>query len=251
MAFRQIRVDAQCQSGLTLRAVDVLALIQQCLREARVRECGLGVELENLLVQRYHLVQVLGTDGLLLVVSSEHHQVGHRSLVLRAREFLRVDLRKNLPGGRERDFLLNREQVARLAVVSLRPELCVVGPIDQSHDDSQRIPVLAKTALYHRCNTQLLRDQRRGFVLPSKYDRGRARDDAQTLHAAQLIAQLVGETLAEIRVRFLGASVLERQHHEPLLFGGRRWAVPLANDLWSPGQQCREDQRNGRGLRRA
>src|SRR5262245_24660173 len=116
------------------------------------------------------------------------------------------------------DVVLDLEDIHKLPVVALGPELVAIPRIDQLNGDPQSSCCLSNAALQDRTHAQALSDLARVGRQPPELEARCARCDAQTANPRQAIEQLLCEPFTEVLLIALGADVRERQHRE-------RWDV--------------------------
>ena len=122
-------------------------------------------------------------------------------------------------GDGPRDLVAHAEDLGRLALVGLRPEVEPLGHAHEVGRDPQPPTGLPHAALEHRAHAEpapgLLRVERG----PLERQRRRLVDDPQSRHRLQSGDQLAGEPVAQVVIGGVGAGVRERQHRDGV---GRR-----------------------------
>ena len=141
-----------------------------------------------------------------------------------------------------RQFALDREHVGQLAIVHLRPQMFVVGGVDQLHVDPHALPFPAHASFQDRPDVQRLSDFAQVVLLSAiRHHRG-ARDNFQVGDAGEVRQDIVLNAVGEVGVLRVGAKIIERQHRDRFveLPGGRAWDQEVAGDK-SDGQTERRE----------
>ena len=125
---------------------------------------------------------------------------------------------------RFRDLVLQREDVAQVAVVALGPDVVAGGAIDQLRGDAHAAARLAHAALEHVLHLELARHLRHVDELALVHERAVARDDGQRRDLAQVGDDVLGDAVAEVLLLGIAAHVDERQHADADPCGSRRGA---------------------------
>ena len=154
--------------------------------------------------------------------SFQHQLVGgkrrrHRPLADRAGARQRRDQRG---GDARRDVGLDVDDVHRLAIVAVAPELGLGGGLDQLHGDAQLIAKPPDAAFEHVVDAQFRADLADVLPGPLVEHRRRSRDDAELrrLQGAEFRNHLLGEAVAQVFLLGVTAEILEwqdRQRHLP------------------------------------
>src|SRR6185437_2132679 len=114
------------------------------------------------------------------------------------------------------DPFLQVEDIAQVAVVTLRPRLETIAGADQLHADPHRLALRANRTFQHIGNVQRLADRAQVGIAAAVVERGGASGDSQVPHARQRIQQFLGHAGGEITVIVRGAQILEWQYGDGL-----------------------------------
>ena len=115
---------------------------------------------------------------------------------------------------RQRDLVLQLEDIAHLAVVALGPHLIAVGGVDELHRDAQPVTGPPDAALEHAVDAKRLGDRRRFDRLALEREGRRARGDLQRVDLRQCVQQFFSQTVAEVLVVAIRAHVGEWQDRQ-------------------------------------
>ena len=158
--------------------------------QALVGESEARVDLHRLLVEANGGLPTLG-GSLRLLVASAHVRVGRLGVYRRHHRqpclVCRRDLGPDLPGDVFRDLPLQRDDVLQLALVALRPEVRVAGPVDELYGDPDAIAVAQHRPFDDGFHVQLAGDLRNRLIRIGVAPYRSARDHAQRLDLAQLV----------------------------------------------------------------
>ncbi len=227
--FGQSRIELQRLPGRLLGPREDLprrpgAVVAE--EEQRVREAGPGQGVRRIAVERLlevadALLQVPRRPLVPEVAALEIEVVGLE--VLRADAGPGLDPARlpqgdlELAGDGGGDLVLDGEDVARVAVEALRPEL-ISGPgVGQLRGDANAFSRPAHAALQHGSHVERRSDLLDVRFLALEREAGRARGHAQLRHPAQSAQDLLGDAVAEELVLRIGAEVGERQHGDRLV----------------------------------
>src|ERR1039457_3152455 len=131
---------------------------------------------------------------------------------------------------RSRDFILHREYIGKLPVVTLRPQVESVGRTDQLGGDPDAVPAFADAPFEDVLDSQFVGDLRNLQVLSLEGECRGAGCHFESRDLCQSVDDLLGQSVTEVLLLFVAAHVGEGQH-------GDRW-LPLR--VWRPGLfQCR------------
>jgi hypothetical protein len=107
---------------------------------------------------------------------------------------------------------LHREDVLRVAVEVLRPEVETVGGLDQLGGDPQAVSRALDTSFEHGGDAEFPPDAADILGRVAERERGRPGRHVEAFHVGEGIDQRLGHAIAEIGVGALGAQVDEGQH---------------------------------------
>jgi hypothetical protein len=143
-----------------------------------------------------------------------------------------------LIGDRFRDLLLQREDAPQLAIVGLGPTLTPISGLHERNADAHAIPCFPHAPFQQMRHPESAADCARILRPAFKPERRSAPDDAQLADLRERVDQLLGESIGEILLRGISASVHERQHRDRLRSVGNSAALLRPKHL--------EDEQAGR-----
>ena len=162
----------------------------------------------------------LGGGGLVPAVTSA--QVGlvgarvHRPRSAQAFPLARRELDLHLACDRLRQLALERQDVAHVALVALRPEMPVGGRLDELHGDAHAVAGAEHRPFHDRVHAQLARDLGQGSTHALVLHGGGARGHAQRPDPGEVGDQRLGHAVGEELLLRVAREVLEREHSERL-----------------------------------
>ena len=126
----------------------------------------------------------------------------------------------------QRDLVLEREDVAEVAVIALGPDVAAGCPFDQLGVDPHLLAGLANAALDHIGNAQFLGDLLEIHRLALVGEDGIAAEHEQTRDLRQIGDDVLGDAVAEELLLGIVAHVGEGQDRHRRLVGARRGTPP-------------------------
>ena len=160
-------------------------------------------------------------------------------------ERLRVHRRFKRVGDLDRKVLLDLDDVGRIPVVVLRPEVETVGRAYQLGRYADAIPRPAHGALEHMRYAEFPRNRRDVLVGALVSERRGARGDQQIRGASEGVENLLGEAVGKPFLVLTLAEICERQDGDRLVDGNRfsRCATLLARQPNLVDEQHNDGQR--------
>ena len=134
----------------------------------------------------------------------------------------------NLQGirNRLRDIILDGENVSHLAVIPFRPEMRLIGYLNELSGDPNAIARSPDAAFENRSYSEPLTDGAQILFLAAKGKCRCASDHPQLRNLGKSVDNLFGQAVAEVLVFLVGAQVHEGEHSNRRgLFSGHADAV--------------------------
>ena len=116
------------------------------------------------------------------------------------------------PGDIRSNLLLERQHLAQLAVVALRPDMAIRRDTDQLRRHAHARSRAHQRSFDHRVDVQLLADCREGFDRALVLPRRRPRDHIETLYLSELCGQGIGDGINEVSLCGIAGEVLEGEN---------------------------------------
>ena len=113
-----------------------------------------------------------------------------------------------------RNLLLERQHLAQLAVIALRPDMAIRGGTDQLRRHAHARSRAHQRPFDHGLDLQLLADCRERLVRTLVLPRRGPRDHIETLHLSELCGQGIGDGIDEIRLCGIAGEVLEGENDQ-------------------------------------
>src|SRR3984957_2715631 len=136
-----------------------------------------------------------------------------------------LDATKQGRSDRRGDFVLDGEDILKLAIVALGPEMCLGLAVDELNSDPDPIPCLADASFGDVVHPELTRDLLGLDGLALVDEHGIAGDHEQLAEARQFGDDILSEPVDETLLLWVTAHIVERQNGDRGPFGARRWRV--------------------------